>query len=82
MAVLTFDAGSILLQLFSLTGEVLMIYEITNTDRIVSLFDGWNETMIWSCLQGIMGKMYANDLQKPTAAMAVLGDFVFFCRYP
>lgn len=82
MAVLTFAAGSILLQLFSLTGEVLMIYEITNTDRIVSLFDGWNETMIWSCLQGIMGKIYANDLQKPTAAMAVLGDFVFFAGAP
>ena len=59
-----------------------MIYEITNTDRTHSLFDGWNETMIWSCLQGIMGKIYANDSQAPTAAMAVLGDFVFFCRHP
>ena len=51
-----------------------MIYEIKDTNKISPLFGHWEETLIWSCLQGIMGKIYANDLTAPTAAMAVIGD--------
>lgn len=59
-----------------------MIYEISDTSKVVSLFGNWQETLIWSCLQGIMGKIYADDAGKPTAAMAVLGDFAFFAGKP
>lgn len=59
-----------------------MIYEVADTRRVSSLFDKWEETLIWSCLQGIMGKIYADDLTNPTAAMAVLGDFAFFAGRP
>lgn len=59
-----------------------MIYEITDTSNILTLFDEWEETLIWSCLQGIMGKIYADDLNKPTAAMAIIGDFTFFAGKP
>ena len=59
-----------------------MIYEITDTNNVSSLFDNWEETLIWSCLQGIMGKIYADDLNVPTAAMAMLGDFTFFAGKP
>lgn len=41
------------------------------------LFAGWDETIIWSCLQKVMGRIYADDAENPTAAMAVLGDFGF-----
>lgn len=41
------------------------------------LFAGWEETIIWSCLQGVMGRVYANDPKSPTAALALLGDFGF-----
>lgn len=59
-----------------------MIYEITDTHHVSSLFDKWDETLIWSCLQGIMGKIYADDLTAPTAAMAIIGDFTFFAGKP
>lgn len=59
-----------------------MIYEITDTSNVLTLFDEWEETLIWSCLQGIMGKIYADDLNKPTAAMAIIGDFTFFAGKP
>lgn len=59
-----------------------MIYEITNGSCVSSLFDRWEETMIWSCLQGIMGNLYADDWHTPTAAMAMLGDFAFFAGKP
>lgn len=59
-----------------------MIYEITDTSSVSPLFDGWEETLIWSCLQGVMGKIYADDLNRPATAMAVLGDFTFFAGKP
>lgn len=59
-----------------------MIYEIPPGKNISALFGNWEETLIWSCLQGIMGKLYANDLKNPTAGMAILGDFTFFAGKP
>lgn len=59
-----------------------MIYEITDMKSVSILFDGWEETLIWSCLQGVMGKIYANDLRNPTAALAIIADFAFFAGEP
>lgn len=47
---------------------------------IREVFTDWEETLIWSCLQGIMGEVYANDAED--AAMAILGDFVFYAGKP
>ena len=55
-----------------------MIHEITDPCSVLSLYDGWEETMIWSCLQGIMGKIYADDPRRPASAAAFIGDFAFF----
>lgn len=57
-----------------------MIYEIKDTNKISPLFGHWEETLIWSCLQGIMGKIYANDLTAPTAAMGRDRGFHLFRR--
>lgn len=59
-----------------------MLYEITDANKVSQLFRDWEETLIWSCLQGIMGKLYGNDLCCPTSAMAVIGDFTFFAGIP
>ena len=62
--------------------EKIMIFAMENPQNAEELFKDWQETMIWSCLQGIMGKIYADDLSIPTTAMAVLGDFTFFAGEP
>jgi GNAT superfamily N-acetyltransferase len=49
-------------------------------ENIHKLFADWNETIIWSCLQGIMGEIHTN-LSKD-AAMAILGDFAFYAGNP
>lgn len=59
-----------------------MIYEIKDTNKLSPLFGQWEETLIWSCLQGIMGKICADDPAEPTAAMAMIGDFTFFAGEP
>lgn len=59
-----------------------MIYEITDTRLVSPLFGKWEETPVWSCLQGIMGHIYADDLHFPSSAAAVLGDFAFFAGKP
>ena len=50
--------------------------------RASSLFAKWDETMILSCLQGIMGQVWADDDTDPSSAAAVLGDFCFFAGTP
>lgn len=38
--------------------------------------------MVWSCLQGVMGRIYADSIERPASAMALLGDFCFFAGKP
>lgn len=49
-------------------------------ENVNKIFGNWNETIIWSCLQGIMGEIHTN-LAKD-AAIAILGDFAFFAGNP
>ncbi len=51
-------------------------------NKIAPFFDGWNETLIWSVLQGHMGYALADCDESPSAAQIVLGDFCFFAGCP
>lgn len=53
-----------------------------NMEKAARLFSGWNETMVWSCLQGCMGYLLADDDENPIAAQIVSGDFCFFAGTP
>lgn len=59
-----------------------MIYEINDTSKVKSLFDGWEETLIYSCLQKVMGKIYVTDLENPKSAFAFVGCFGFLAGEP
>jgi len=59
-----------------------MVYELKRPQKAAALFEGWEETMLWSCLQGVMGKIYVDSLGHPVSAMAWLGDFCFFAGEP
>lgn len=59
-----------------------MIYEIEDRSLVEELFGGWEETILWSCLQGVMGHIYADDSSVPASAMALLGDFCFYAGKP
>lgn len=59
-----------------------MVYLLENPQNAQTLFAGWEETLIWSCLQKVMGKVYGDDPQTPESAAAVLGDFCFFAGRP
>lgn len=55
-----------------------MIFKLNATQKAEKLFGNWQETLIWSCLQKIMGEVYVDNLENPQSAMAILGDFCFF----
>lgn len=55
---------------------------MTLLETIAPLFSGWNETLIWSVLEGQMGYALADDEQTPTCAQLVLGGFCFFAGEP
>lgn len=59
-----------------------MIYELVDTTKAEYLFDGWQETLIYSCLQKVMGKIYVTDMVAPKSAMAFVGCFAFFAGTP
>ena len=55
-----------------------MFQKLETPGQAAALFEGWEETMIWSCLSGTMGEIYGGG----TSAVAVLGDFAFFAGEP
>lgn len=59
-----------------------MIKKVTAVKTVEHLFATWQETCIWSALQGIMGDIYAEDTENPTAAKVILGDFCFLAGEP
>lgn len=62
-----------------------MIAELKKPESAEGLFGGFPDTTLWSCLQGVMGKVYAcvaEEGSMPESARAVLGDFSFFGGKP
>ena len=59
-----------------------MVYTLTDPEKVRPLFGSWEETMIISCLQRVMGTLYVTDTGHPKSVMAVLGDFAFFAGRP
>lgn len=60
------------------------MYHLKKEDmiKIAPLFDGWNETMVWSCLQGCMGNAWADNIENSKSAQIITGDFCFFAGIP
>ena len=56
-----------------------MIEKLEDPRAAAHLFDGWEETMIWSALEGIMGQVYGAG---SASAMVLAGDFAFFAGEP
>ena len=59
-----------------------MLFELEDTSKVKELFAEWEETLIFSCLQKIMGKIYVTDLQQPQSAFAFVGCFGFYAGAP
>ena len=59
-----------------------MIYVLEDTSKAAPLFSGWEETLLYSCLEKIMGHICVTDLQAPASAFAYVGCFGFFAGVP
>ncbi|MBE5106778.1 GNAT family N-acetyltransferase [Bacillus thuringiensis] len=57
-----------------------MIYEanIHTRKKLVSMFEGFNNVVLFSYLQGYMGTAWVNDLENPTVAQITVGIFTFY----
>ena len=60
--------------------EEQKIIKIEDTKLVEALFQNTTDTVILSCLQKVMGEIYATEDLK--SAMAILGDFSFFVGIP
>lgn len=64
-----------------------MVRKATKKDNpnVKRLFESWDETMIWSCLQGVMGEIYVKGKRGQEdikSVVAVLGAFALFAGEP
>ena len=59
-----------------------MVIELDDTSRVKELFAGWQETLIYSCIQKVMGKIYVTDINEPVSALAYVGCFGFLAGKP
>ena len=64
-----------------------LVRRITEKDipNVEKMFEAWDETMIWSCLQGVMGDIYVTGepgQEEIKSTVAVLGAFAFFAGEP
>ena len=59
-----------------------MVYELSDTSKAAVLFGDWPETLVTSCLQKVMGKVYVTDLEQPKSALAYVGCFAFYAGEP
>ena len=59
-----------------------MVYELEDTSKAKGLFEGWQEKLITSCLQKVMGRIFVTDLSEPVSAFAFVGCFSFFAGKP
>ena len=59
-----------------------MIYTLNDTDRARDIFAGWEETLIWSCLDNVMGRIYVTDPERPASACAHVGAFCLYAGIP
>ena len=59
-----------------------MVYELNDRSKAAYLFEGWEETLIYSCLQNVMGKIFVTDPDEPVSACAYVGCFGFVAGEP
>lgn len=56
---------------------------LSDPSLAADLFSGWEETMIYSCLEGTTGSVYAECMDgKPLSAVCIAVDFAFFSGIP
>lgn len=58
-----------------------MIFAVPGA-AVSRLFEGWEESLIWSALEGIMGSCHALIQDMPESALIVQGDFFFLGGLP
>lgn len=59
-----------------------MTTELIETEKVGYLFNLWEETLIYSCLDKTMGKIFVTDDKSPESACAYIGCFAFFAGKP
>lgn len=56
--------------------------DLQQRQKVWPLVEGWEETIIWTGLQGHWGSVWADDAENPRSARIVVGDFVFYAGEP
>lgn len=65
------------------THSMAVAERLTHPEEAAELFAGWEETMVYSVLEGVLGAVYAvMDKGLPVSAVCIAADFAFFAGIP
>lgn len=53
-----------------------------DSKKVAGLFEGWQESFIYSYLQGCMGECYVDHNENPKSAQIIIADFIFYAGIP
>ena len=53
------------------------VVKVIDVRTVAPLVKDWEETLIWSCLQGCMGQAYTVDSSVPESVQILIGAFFF-----
>lgn len=56
--------------------------KVKDLSTIVSLYEGWEESMIWSCFQRVMGEAYTDNPENPQSVIVYVNCFAFAAGKP
>lgn len=59
-----------------------MIEELKDVKKAEALFSGWQDSVVWAAVQGVMGSIYVDSLENPRSGAVMLGDFCFLSGRP
>jgi len=59
-----------------------MIYKLNDTRKVEKLLCCFDDTLVTSCLEKVMGDIFVTDLADPVSCQAVNGCFIFFAGQP
>ena len=59
-----------------------MIEELKDVKMAEDLFFGWQDSVVWAAMQGVMGRIYVDSPEKPASGAVMLGDFCFLSGRP
>ena len=54
-----------------------MIEELKDVKKAEALFSGWQDSVVWAAVQGVMGSIYVDSLENPRSGAVLVAPVMY-----